>query len=242
MKTKVLITRTKAEGESFFAGHLDIIEPVYYPVFEIVPQYDSRQIHDILSRLELYHWIVFTSKNTVRILMDILREYNMTIPAATKIAAVGRKTAEAVRQSGYAVAFVPTREDGQGLLAELPAAMTKTDTEVLLPQGEAAPSLLREGLTDLGLTVTHCTLYATCPTDPNTLPEIDIAAIAWYLFTSPLSVRFFKELGHNLPDHCRIAAIGEPTAEALKTHFRAPDYVPPKADGYDIINKIRESL
>ena len=226
----------------FFERHLDIIEPVYYPVFEIVPQYDTRQIHDMLSRLDMYHWIVFTSKNTVRIFMDILREHDMTLPQKVRIATVGRKTAEVVRTYGLEVAFVPTREDGQGLLAELPKAMTKTDTEVLLPQGEAAPELLRDGFAKTGLHITHGTLYKTCPADPKTLPEIDLSAIAWYLFTSPLSVRFFKELGHTLPDNCRIAAIGEPTATALKKHFRAPDYVPPKADGHDIVNKIRESL
>jgi len=241
-RAKVLITRTQSEGEAFFAGHLEVIEPIYYPVFEIVPKYDARQIHDILSRLDSYHWILFTSRNTVRIFMDILHDHNKRLPKTANIATVGSRTAEAVQAHGHEVRLVPEREDARGLLAELPGIIGREETEVLLPQGEAAPTLLRDGLAQAGRHVTHCTLYKTCPADPQTLPKIDIDTIAWYVFTNPLSVKFFKDLGHELPGHCQIAAIGQPTAEALQANFRAPDYVPHKADGHDIVNKIRELL
>ncbi|UCD17828.1 MAG: hydroxymethylbilane synthase [Candidatus Zixiibacteriota bacterium] len=237
---KVLITRAREDGEAYFKPHAGALEPVYYPVFEIVPNYSNTELDSVLSHISSYDWLLFTSRNSARILLDILKAKRVQLSASTRIGAVGKKTAELLESHGYPVSFVPRQEDSAGLLAEMSKLIDSKDQSVLLPQGEAAPNILRDGMIKLGLKVTHITLYKIRRTDAANLPTINSAEISCYIFTSPLSVKFFKELGHLLPETAWVAAIGQPTARALRDHYRAPDYIPQTADLHDIVNKIRE--
>lgn len=238
---KVLITRTKEEAAEFFKGRLGQLEPIYYPVFQIVPKIDKTKISRISANIENYDWIIFTSKNGVQIFLDVLADRKVEITARTKIAAVGQRTARLLKARDVAVAFVPTRESGEGLLNELPSIMKKGE-RVLLPQGEEAPPLLHDGLAAKGLKVERLDLYKTIPTAPEILPAIECHEIGAFIFTSPLSVKFFKDLGHDIPARAWVAGLGNPTAEALAEYFRKPDYIPGKADVHDITDKILEMI
>lgn len=238
---KVLITRAKEEASEFFKGRLTQLEPIYYPVFQIVPKIDKTRINRIVANIDKYDWIIFTSKNGVQIFLDKLADRKVEIASRTKIASVGQRTARLLRVREVEVTFVPTRESAEGLLNELPSLLKKGE-RVLLPQGEEAPRVLQDGLTAKGLKVERINIYKTMPTPAESLPAINCSEIGAYIFTSPLSVKFFKDLGHDIPARAWVAVLGSPTAEALAEYYRKPDYIPGKADLHDIANKILEMI
>jgi hydroxymethylbilane synthase len=241
-KKKVLITRSETEARRLFDKFPEMIEPVYYPVFTIAPSYADTEIVSALACLDGVDWLVFTSKNSVRIFFDILREYGATLPWKMKIAAVGRKTAEFIKMLGIAEVFVPEREDSAGLIDDLPRQFDKSQVSVLLPQGEEAPSLLENGLEAKGHKVVRLNIYRTLPTSIAHLPDINVNDIDFFIFTSALSATYFSQLGHDIPERAWIAAIGQPTAEVLNNLHRPPDFVPDKADLDSIVERILEQF
>ena len=243
IKPRVLITRARDDAGQVFAAFKDRLEPVYYPVFTITPDWDKDKLDGFIADLDKYNWIFFTSKNSVRILLEILKERNVKISERTRIAAVGHKTAELVESYGLKISLVPHHENAVGLLAAFQSCGCHRGPQyIALPQGDAAPPTLKNGLTRYANRVKCIILYKTEPTDPGELHAVDMKNIDYFIFTSPLSVRFFKDIHNNIADSVWIAAIGEPTAEALKEHFREPDFIPEKADLNEIVEKIKERL
>ncbi len=239
---KVLITRSEREG----SGDLEILngkaEIIYFPVFEVIPQYDEDMVKRIFDQIGIFHWIVFTSKNSVRIFDEIAKKFNMHLPPDTRIAAVGAKTAELLESLGFQVSLIPYKEDSSGLLNEFERQYKNNKLSILLPQGEEAPDTLEIGFESFGCKVARINIYRTVPSAPESLPKIISEEIDFFIFTSPLSVEYYKKLGHDLPSKAWVGAIGNPTAEALEKHFRKADYLPQKADIKDIAEKIRERL
>jgi len=241
-KKKVLITRSEPEAAHIFKNLSEKIEIIYYPDFTIVASYNKNEANEAISRLNDFDWMIFTSKNSVRVLFDILHEHKVVLPTETKVAAIGQKSAELLKLLGIKEVFVPDREDSTGLIDELPARLGSSHLSILLPQGEEAPMTLEKGLKALGHEIIRINIYKTIPTPKRNLPEINIGGIDFFIFTSPLSVTYFKELGNKLPDKAWVASIGRPTAESLIKHYRAPDFIPDKADLSAIVNKISERI
>jgi hydroxymethylbilane synthase len=241
-KKKVLITRSEEDSSRLFEDSSIDIEVVFFPVFTITPSYDASEVERVLSGLDNFDWVIFASKNSVRIFFDRLRERGTMLPPILKIAAVGQKTKESLESHGIAVAFVPEIEDSSGLVDELPRVMGDSPKSILLPQGEEAPDTIENGLRALGHSVVRLDIYSTHPTEAANLPDIDVADIDFFIFTSPLSVSYFKDLGYDLPSGPWLSAIGQPTSEALARQFRKPDFVPAKADLKTIVDKIEERI
>jgi uroporphyrinogen-III synthase len=217
-------------------------ELIYYPVFKIVPSANNEEIIAEISSIDKFDWIIFTSRNTVRIFVEHLRRNRKEIGDKIKIAAIGKKTAEHLTELGYKVAFIPEEESSQGLIKELPTVIGKEDITILLPQGEEAPELLEKELSRLKYEVKKLNMYRTVATSPLELPPLESEMLDYIIFTSPLSVKFFQELGHVIKPATWVAAIGKPTAEALKEYYREADYIPTKADLSDIAAKIKELI
>ena len=64
---------------------------------------------------------------------------------------------------------------------------------------------------------------------------LDMAKVGWVLFSSANGVRSFfsglKQLGVSIPDDCRMAAVGGPTAAALSEEGFEAGFVPSVAEG-----------
>ncbi len=242
VKKKVLITRTEEEGASFFRADGEVLDPVFYPVFEIAESYDEVEATAIMSNISSLDWLIFTSKNSVRIFREILRKFGVKLSTNTKIAVVGQKTGDLLRAIGWEVTFVPRQEDSTGLLKGLPPVLGNGNISLLLPQGIEAPVQLENGLRAKGYRVTRFNIYQTRPASAARLPQINSSEIDFFIFTSPLAVEYFRNLGHSISEKSWVAVIGNPTAKSLADHFRWPDFIPQKADIGAIVRKIREKL
>lgn len=88
----------------------------------------------------------------------------LRVAPRTKVAAVGKATARALRAAGVRVDLIPTGEhSARGLLAAWPAVEDTAFAAVWLPAADKASAALRDGLMELGWRPESALAYRTVP-------------------------------------------------------------------------------
>ena len=155
----------------------------------------TEELRGIPALLEsgVYAWVSFTSAHTVRACAELWGEdFTRAVHSGgARIACVGAATARAVRaQLGLDADFQPSVQSAAGMLAEFegPAAgAVSTDSAaagpdstkpaaVLVLEGSNARPTLREGLKNLGWSVTARVLYDMMPAERVEPGELSLAA------------------------------------------------------------------
>jgi uroporphyrinogen-III synthase len=186
------------------------------PTIVIAPPTSYDEMDAALGRLSGYDWIVFTSANGVRHLLDRAEALGVgPALAAARVAAVGTVTARALAARGASVAFVPEEESAEALGAGVPDLAGRA---VLLIQGGKADPGLTRRLEERGARVTAVAAYHTVPTAPSgdSLTELRKGADG-LTFTSPSTVEGFIALGpewRSLARRAIVATIGPTTTAA----------------------------
>ncbi len=216
---RVVVTR--AEGQSSgLARHLAEAgaEVALLPLIEVVPSADPRPLERAASELPLYDWMVFTSANGARALIDAAEG---SLPRGLSVAVVGRATAEALREAGIEPALVANQGHAEALLADL--APRVAHRRVLLPQADDARPLLARGLEAAGADLTVVTAYAKRlpPDAPTRAAELfSSSPLGWVTFTSGgIARRFVDLLGPAWPERrgeLLAASIGPVTSADLR--------------------------
>jgi uroporphyrinogen III methyltransferase / synthase len=92
-------------------------EVIVQPAIRIAPPADWRPVDEALARLGEFDWLVFSSANGVRCLLDRMQEKGQgsaALPVRCKVAAMGPGTAEELTRYGLHADLVPGREKGTG--------------------------------------------------------------------------------------------------------------------------------
>jgi uroporphyrinogen III methyltransferase/synthase len=120
----------------------------------------KQQLSQALEELADFDWVVFTSVNGVDFFFRSLQEYGSDIRrmARARIAAVGSKTAEALRERGLIADTLPGKFQGEELLTAMLPDL-KAGQRVLLPRADIAREFLPKKLSELGLIVTEVDVY-----------------------------------------------------------------------------------
>lgn len=220
---KILITRPKAQADTFAenlrrAG----FEPVFFPVIEIQPIKDNPALQHALLKLVCYDWLVFTSVNGVEVVVTKLRELGIaSLPENLRIAAIGPKTADALKVLGMSPNFVPDEYVAEAIL---PGLGDLRGRWVLLPRAEIARKALPEAIVQAGGFAHEIAVYRTLPasTDPLGLSAL-AAGVDVVTLTSPSTVTNFiaivRAAGLNplsLPGNPIFACIGPITEQAAR--------------------------
>jgi uroporphyrinogen-III synthase len=217
---RILITRSRAQAD-VFAEKLQLagFEPVYFPVIEIKPIENNLALERALSRLDCYEWILFTSVNTVEVLFDHFP--SLQWGAGIKVAAVGPKTAEALKRRGVLADFVPQEYIPEAILPGLGDLLGRW---VLLPHGDLARKDLPESIFDAGGVPHEITVYKTLPArpDPESLSALR-NGVEVITLTSPSTVQNFMAIARQngldplkLPKDPLFACIGPITKGAAQ--------------------------
>jgi len=182
---KIVVTRSADQAEPL-AARLEALghEVVRCPLIRIEP------LGDDPVDPEGYDWVVVTSPNGA---VELARRL---AAAPKRIAAIGRGTAEALREHGLEADLVPAVSTQEGLLAELPPG------RVLLAAAEGARRLLIDERN-----ADFVALYRTIELRPEMPPEGDLALLA-----SASAARAFAATGARIP----VVAIGPQTAAAAR--------------------------
>ena len=199
----VLLTRSAAQGAAFARALAEECAQngvgecrvLFAPLQQARTVPATEELRGIPALLEsgVYAWVSFTSAHTVRACAELWGEdFTRAVHAGgARIACVGAATARAVRaQLGLDADFQPSVQSAAGMLAELegPAARAvSTDSAaagpdstepatVLVLEGSNARPTLREGLKNLGWSVTARVLYDMVPAERVEPGELSLAA------------------------------------------------------------------
>ena len=119
---RVLVTRAAHQAGKLSEGLRALgAEPVEVPVLEIRPPESFEALDAALLHFNQYDWLILTSANTVRVLVERAAGFGASIGSLSsiKIGAVGEGTARAARDAGFQITFVPESYVAESLVAGL---------------------------------------------------------------------------------------------------------------------------
>ena len=220
---RVVVTRASAQA----TGIRDALGALGADVLELptlrVEALDPAPLVAAVRGLAEYDWLVVTSQNAVALLWEVLRgaALDARALARTRIACVGRSTAEALLGRGLAADVVPRRFVAEAVLEEMAARDDVIGARVLYVAAEGARSVLSEGLRALGCQVDVVTSYRTVPEGgalAGALREaLQEGSVDAATFASASAVRGYVEaVGAELARRAPAVSIGPVTSEALR--------------------------
>lgn len=194
--------------------------PVLVPTIAIAAPSSFEPLDRALRSGEAYDWIVFTSANGVRSVLERLADLGLEPPylAGLRLAAVGPATRRVLTDAGLSVAAMPT-DSGADAIPE--ALGDVRGVRILLPRSDLADATLPESLRARGARVDAVAAYV-CVTRPLTNANLEAlaAGVDAFTFASPSAIRGLLEGGS--PDVTSaleqgvVATIGPVTSEAAR--------------------------
>nr|WP_281386667.1 uroporphyrinogen-III synthase [Jiangella mangrovi] len=212
--------------------------PEEVPTISVEPPRNPQQIDKAVRGMVegRYEWIAFTSVNALRAVKEKLTAYGLDARALSglKVAAVGEKTADALRSWGIEPDLVPSGEQSAvGLLNDWPPYDEVLDpiNRVFLPRADIATETLAAGLTDMGWEVDDVTAYRTvraAPPPAETRDAIKTGKFDAVAFTSSSTVRNLVGIAGKPHASTVVACIGPQTAKTAEEHGLRVDVLAPE--------------
>ena len=183
----IVVTRPLDESRAS-AAELRMLgaEVLIAPTIEILPPDDWRPVDSAIERMGEYDWLVFTSANGVRGLLDRLETlgHDGRKLGSVKIAAIGPATASALRRYRLNADFVPDSHRSEALAESLgPLA---TGGRILLARADRGRAILNEELQRVA-TVDAVTVYRNVDVaqlPPEVAERIADGSVHWITLTS----------------------------------------------------------
>jgi uroporphyrinogen III methyltransferase/synthase len=226
---KVLVTRSRDQASELSELLRQYgAEPVEFPVIKISPPESFDELDSALDRIDKYDWLLFTSANGVRAVVDRLQELGRDVRwlKGPKVGAIGPKTADAIQCLGVKVDFVPKEFVAEAVVREFPD--DPKGKRILIPRAKEAREVLPEKLMELGAQVDVVTSYKT-EADTSDLSDmsdrIQAGEVDIITFTSSSTVKMFAERIPKVPENVIIACIGPITAETAESLGLKPNVV-----------------
>jgi uroporphyrinogen-III synthase len=195
---RILVTRAAHQAGKLSEGlRAAGFEPVEVPVLEIRPPVSFDPLDEALLKLDTYDWLIFTSGNAVHSVVERAAACGIVFAGRVpKVAAVGKATAEAARQAGFAVALTPKEYVAESLIEAL--ASEVSESRVLLGRAAVARDLIPDSLRAVGAIVDVVDAYQNAI--PDNAPEELRAALASGVdaatFTSSSSATHLADVAH----------------------------------------------
>jgi uroporphyrinogen-III synthase len=160
---RIAVTRAEEQSAGLLArlGTLGA-SAIACPAIAFAPAADFAALDAAIGRLEQYDWLIVTSANGVRALLDrmaALGRRSIELAQLT-IGAIGPATADALAERGLHATFVPSAYVAEAILAEIGDLAGK---RILLPRADIARATLAVGLRARGAIVDDIAAYRTVP-------------------------------------------------------------------------------
>ncbi len=215
--------------------------PVIAPMINFASADDGAVLANALHELQdgQFDWLVITSATTV----DVFIGQGVSIPASTKIAAVGETTGAALALAGYRVDFVPTVDNSaRGLVKEWPES--EISGRVLVPQSDIAEPNLVSGLGKLGFEVEFVAAYRTVgvAVAETVLGDVASGRIGAILVSSGSVARQIAAQLAPLPTTTLVACIGPRTAFDARAAGLAVDVIAEDRSADSLVASLAEHV
>jgi uroporphyrinogen III methyltransferase/synthase len=192
---RVLVTRPHAQAQSFARALLARgAEPIVAPTIAIVPPDDPKPLARAVERVGDYDWIAFLSRNAVDAFFEGLRALARDARAigTVHVAAIGTKTAQALREHGVRADLVSGRATSEDVVQDLLAAVPQRG-RVLIFGAQEGRDVVRSVLIEHGRAAEGIAAYKTVETSDADFAE-KVARCDVLTFTSASTVRSFARL------------------------------------------------
>ncbi|WP_045211624.1 uroporphyrinogen-III C-methyltransferase [Desulfonatronovibrio magnus] len=246
----VVVTRAREQASSLLAQLSDLGACCFeFPTIQINPLDDYLPLHDAISKLHQYNWVVFTSVNGVRFFWQELVKAGLDARALgnNKVAAIGPATAEALEQRGINADFVPERYVAESVVQGM-LQLGVMGQKVLIPRAKVAREVLPQELMKAGADVEIVPVYETGLTqedDSEIVSSLEKGEIHYITFTSSSTVENFfslvapEHIAKNLDKGIKLVCIGPVTDKTLQGFGFKSDIMP---DDYTIPGVIQELI
>ena len=251
---RVLVPRAKEQAEAMssrLASYGAIPQSV--PTISLEPPRNPAQMDRAIKGIVegRYQWVVFTSTNAVHAVWQKFEQLGLDARAfaGVHLAAVGRKTAEALRALGMSPELLPhrTKQNAAGLVEVFPEYVEDIDpvSRVLLPRADIGTNVLVDGLIEKGWDVEDVVAYRTvraAPPAPEVRDMIKTGGFDAVCFTSGSTVRNLVGIAGKPHQRTIIACIGPMAAEAAREQGLRVDVVPEVADVPSLVDALAEHV
>jgi uroporphyrinogen-III synthase len=170
-------------------------EPVEVPVLEIRPPTSYDSLDRAIRELHTYDWLVLTSANAVRALVERTAALGIDIAPSPsmKVAAVGAATAASARGAGFVVTIVPVSYLAESLVQALSGQAS--GKRILIARAAVARDVIPDALRAAGAEVEVVDAYQNVLPEsaPELLREALAAGIDAATFASSSSVTHLAE-------------------------------------------------
>lgn len=251
---RVLVPRTKAQAAAMSARLASYgAIPQSVPTISVEPPRNPAQMDRAIKGIVegRYKWIVFTSVNAVTAVWDKIAELGLDARdfAGVNLAAVGEKTADAIREKGMSPEVLPkpNRQNAEGLVDVFPNFVEDIDAvgRVLLPRADIAGESLVTGLEALGWEVDDVVAYRTVRAAPPSAEVRDMIKSGGFdavAFTSGSTVRNLVGIAGKPHQRTIIACIGPSTKAAAEEMGLRVDVVPEVADVPALVDALADHV
>ena len=222
---KILVTRAREQASDFVARLSELgAECVEFPTIEVIPPSSWKDLDRAIGNLETYHWLVFTSVNGVKYFFDRLEVSGQDVRnlKGIRIAAIGPKTADAIRGKGVKPDLVPEEYRAEAVVEAFRKQGVK-GLRILLPRAAEAREVLPQELEKMGARVEVVEAYRTVMpqgTKSEIRTMLEKGDIHMVTFTSSSTVNNFMEMFEEEGDRLlkwmekvTVACIGPVTAK-----------------------------
>ena len=195
----ILVTRSVGQSSQFTelltSSGATVIE---MPTLEIGAPSSWEALDNALAHLSDFHWLILTSSNAIDYFFERLlaQGKDARTLANIKIAVVGEKTAQSLKEHCLQPDFIPPDFVADSLVANFPDELT--GKKVLFPRVESGGrEVLLEELTAKGAEVVEVPAYQSyCPTSipPTAEFALQSAIVDVVTFASSKTVQFFYQI------------------------------------------------
>lgn len=222
----ILVTRSVGQSGEFTdrlqAAGATVIE---MPAIEIGPPSQWEALDNAIARIQTFDWLILTSTNGVDYFFERLftQSKDARSLGALKIAVVGKKTANSLKQHHLQPDFIPPNFVADSLVEHFPESLA--GKKVLFPRVETGGrEVLVQELSAKGAEVVEVAAYESrCPAAiaPAALRALSEQAVDIITFASSKTVRNFCQLVEQSRltdklDKVAIASIGPQTSRECK--------------------------
>jgi uroporphyrinogen-III synthase len=224
---RVVVTRAPEQAKELSDALRALgAEVLLLPTVSFAAVENPAELDAALGRLDTFDWLVFTSQNAVRFLLERASAIGIASSAFSgarlSVAAVGPATAGAVADAGLRVTYMARNPSGEALASELTRFVA--GKSVLVPRSNRGDERLLRGLLEAQAQVTDVVAYRTMEAgevNAEALAQLRAGNVDAILFASPSS---FQNLCSAIPVpelallslRVNFAAIGPTTARALR--------------------------
>jgi uroporphyrinogen III methyltransferase/synthase len=220
---RIVVTRAKGQAEALSARlralGADVIE---LPTIEIRPAADYEPLDRAIASLSCYDWLIFTSANGVRFILERLDRSAADLRSLrARICAIGPATRAAIEALHLKVDLMGKEYVAEGLV-EAFSAYDLSGKRVLLPRAAVARDLVPAELTRRGALVDVVEAYRTVIPEEAATCTRDLFSAArkpdCITFTSSSTVQnFVAAAGAGALAGVKVASIGPVTSKTARS-------------------------